>query len=548
MGITSITTTSRSSYLRNTESFQRLSQTAEAAEGGVFFRMEKAVKKTKNDGAWVGYRSASIFSSTTNAAITTVYKQLGMEGSTNAYSSTGATPFVHALLSVKYILSDSQDGETPLMSWVATDGSVSLYRNEYTLPLGFMVPAGAAAWNHQDTNPIQVQNNFVACTTATGAIFTMVDSGSGSSYTFRVPQDGYYYGVLNDFSVKNITASFGERSTTYSNVDRDFILDLGYLHSGEEVVLSGNDDKTVNVSFYRLLPDAFMDAVSQLNEQPLSVDSYTDTLVQGHITAAGDGILFTSIPYEEGWTVYVDDVPVETSAFADAFLSVPLTAGEHQVRMEYMPVGLEQGTVISLASLLILLLAVAVTLFRRRLANRPSLDEQRRQRFPKPKKEEAPKEGAKAPEDIKKEEAEADSEADGSSSADKDSLPALPDSGRQEAPEDADTQPEEERETAEAEPEEAEAGSEAVRSEAAKPVTATPGAAEPETAAPEDAEPVAVKSETAETGAAEPETAAPEDAEPAAAEPETAETAARQKKDRPLAFNQTMKNLGGYVK
>ena len=383
MGITSITTTSRSSYLRNTESFQRLAQTAENAEGSVFFRMEKAVKKTKNDGAWAGYRSASIFSSTTNAAITTVYKQLGMEGSTNAYSFTGATPFVQALLSVKYTLAETPDAETPLTTWIATDGAVSLYRNDYTLPLGFMIPESASEWNHQDTNPIQVQNNFVACTTAVGSVFTMVHSGNGSSYTFTAPQDGYYYGVLTDFSVKNITADFAERSTTYSNVDRDFILDLGYLKGGESVTLSGDDDKSVCISMYRLLQEEFIDAVSQLNEEPLLVDSYTDTRIEGRVTALSDGLLFTSIPYEEGWTVYVDGAAVETQAYADAFLSIALPAGDHAICMEYMPAGLKQGAALSLVSLLILLLTVAVTIFRLRAAKRPSLDEQRRLRFHK---------------------------------------------------------------------------------------------------------------------------------------------------------------------
>ncbi|MBP3700552.1 MAG: YfhO family protein, partial [Lachnospiraceae bacterium] len=145
MGITSITTTGRNAYLKNTENFSALSEWADAEEGNNFFRIEKAVKKTKNDGAWAGYRSASIFSSTTNAAITKIYKQLGMEGSTNAYSFTGATPFVSSLLSVKYTLAtDEMDG--PLTTLVQTSGEVNLYRNDHVLPLGFMIPSHAAGW------------------------------------------------------------------------------------------------------------------------------------------------------------------------------------------------------------------------------------------------------------------------------------------------------------------------------------------------------------------------------------------------------------------
>ena len=218
-----------------------------------------------------------------------------------------------------------------------------------------------------------------------GSIFTMEDSGSSSSYTFTAPQSGYYYGVLTDLSVENIRAVLPDGSTTYSNTNRDFILDLGYLESGEQVTLSSSDGdgSLVSVNVYRLLQNEFIDAISQLNEEGLVVDSYSDTEINAHITVQEDGILFTSIPYEDGWTVYVDGQAVETEAYAEAFLSISLTAGDHTVYMHYSPAGLTEGAIISLASLLILLLIIAVRVIRNRDQKRPSLDEQRKLRFPK---------------------------------------------------------------------------------------------------------------------------------------------------------------------
>ncbi len=381
MGITSITTTGRSAYLKNTENFVALSEWADNEEGGNFFRMEKAVKKTKNDGSWADYRSASIFSSTTNAAITKIYKQLGMEGSTNAYSFTGATPFVSSLLSVKYTLStDEIDG--PLTTLVQLCDGVNLYRNDHVLPLGFMIPSSATVWNHTDTNPIQVQNSFVSNTTSVHSLFTQVTSGNSNSYTFTAGQDGYYYGVLTDFSVKNIKATFGEKSTSYSNVNRDFILDLGYMHAGEQVTLVGEDQKIVSVNIYRLLEDNYIQAMAQLREQPLVVTSYSDTQIQATIDVREAGILFTSIPYEEGWTVYVNGIPTQTKAFADAFVSIDLPAGQHTITMSYMPVGLKEGAIISLASLVILTIVIFVYLIRRRKAKRQAVADRNEMRIP----------------------------------------------------------------------------------------------------------------------------------------------------------------------
>ncbi len=369
-GITSITTTSRSAYLRNTTSYQTLSDIAEEREGGDFFRMEKDVRKTKNDGAWAGYRSASLFSSSANASITSIYEQLGMEGSTNSYSFNGATPFTSALLSVKYTMSGSDTGQTPLNTLVATSGSVSLYENNYTLPLGFWIPSEASEWNHTDSNPITVQNSFISLTTDINSIYTLTDMCQAVSYTFTAPVDGFYYGVLTSFSVSSITAQFPDGSTTFSNVDRDYILDLGYLHAGDAVLLTGNDGKQISLNIYMLLEDEFIQAVDQLNEVPMVIDSWTDTRIEAHITAEEDGLLFTSIPYEDGWTVYVDGRQVQTTDFADAFLSINLSKGTHTITMEYMPSGLGTGAVISLVSLLILLILILIYFIRRLAAER----------------------------------------------------------------------------------------------------------------------------------------------------------------------------------
>lgn len=384
MGVTSITTYSRSQYLKGTDEYMTLAETAEELADGDFFRIEKDSRRTKNDGAWTGYRSASIFSSTTNAAITAVYKDLGLEGSTNAYSFTGATPFVSALLSVRYTLSSDTEGETSLQKLAATSGEYALYENLYTLPLGFLIPSQAAeVWYYNDPNPINVQNSFAALTTSVSDLFHKVDHGSSISYSFIAAYDGYYYGVLNDFSVDTITASYGDTSTSYSNVNRDFILDLGYLAAGESVTLTANDSKQVSVDIYRLDEEAFIQAVTELQETPLVIDSYSDTEIRGHISVEEAGILFTSIPYEEGWTAYVDGVQVETSAFAEAFISLDLSAGEHAILLQYQPVGLNEGAMISLACLCLLLILICLTVIRRRKAKKPDLEEQRRVRFPR---------------------------------------------------------------------------------------------------------------------------------------------------------------------
>ena len=67
------------------------------------------------------------------------------------------------------------------------------------------------------------------------------------------------------------------------------------------------------------------------------------------------GILFFSIPYDEGWHVTVDGRPAETCCIGQAFLGVELEEGDHDVSLKYTPPGFRSGALISILSLLIFL-------------------------------------------------------------------------------------------------------------------------------------------------------------------------------------------------
>jgi uncharacterized membrane protein YfhO len=82
----------------------------------------------------------------------------------------------------------------------------------------------------------------------------------------------------------------------------------------------------------------------------MTVDSYNETSVNGSIDVAESGYLVMSIPYDPSWTLYVDGVKTDFVAFEDAFISVYLTKGEHDIALKYFPDGLVAGGIISVLS------------------------------------------------------------------------------------------------------------------------------------------------------------------------------------------------------
>ena len=68
-----------------------------------------------------------------------------------------------------------------------------------------------------------------------------------------------------------------------------------------------------------------------------------------------DGLLFTAIPFENGWSVYVDGERADLIPADEGFIGVKLTAGRHSIRYQYRCPGVREGCVLSLAALLFLL-------------------------------------------------------------------------------------------------------------------------------------------------------------------------------------------------
>lgn len=367
--VTSVSWVNRTNFMAYDDSYDELIEMAKKDNGDSgFFRIERYKLRTKNDGPYFGYDSASIFSSTTNAKISQFYKKLGMEGNTNAYAFTGATPFTGALLDVKYIISESELPETALLSYVgkATNkaGTTSrLYRAEYTLPLGFLLPDDTdTLWSYAAGSPMKVQNSFVNVAAGVGNILETVESHvSGSTMTANVASEGYYY-VYVTGSVTKVNATVnGKGTVTWDNLGRGYLVRTGYLNPGDEIKVSAYDSSatTITASCYRFDEERFIEACNQLTSRQFTVTSFVNdrrnTEIRGTADAPVDSLLSFSIPFEKGWSITVDGKEAEVCELGNALLSVHIPAGRHEVVLHYEAEGHKLGQLVSLASLLLLL-------------------------------------------------------------------------------------------------------------------------------------------------------------------------------------------------
>ncbi|MBQ5870076.1 MAG: YfhO family protein [Lachnospiraceae bacterium] len=352
--VTSVTITSREAYTRDNEDVHMLMDMVEPSDD--FYRVEKKTRKTKNDGAWMNFPSISLFSSTANADLTEFFKRMGCEASTNSYSITGSTPLVDSLVSIKYALYSEEVPNTELWAYMKESGETYLYENLYTLPLGFVISHSVEDnWQFKMDNPGEVQNDLCQAL-GNDAVLQWIDSNtSGKNCTFTPDVDGYYYVYVTNKKVKSVKAAVPSGSKTFNNTDRGYLLELGSLVAGNQITLtSQTDGHDMKCEVYRFSDEAMISLYEKLNKTPLKLTSWEDTKLAGTVNASERGVLFTSIPYETGWTVKIDGEEAETEKIFEAFLSVDIPEGEHEITFEYFPAGLKPGIIITLASIAIL--------------------------------------------------------------------------------------------------------------------------------------------------------------------------------------------------
>ncbi len=92
-----------------------------------------------------------------------------------------------------------------------------------------------------------------------------------------------------------------------------------------------------------------------MNASVLEVTDFSDTVVNGNINVTEDGTLYTSVPHDGGWKVYVDGKETKVTPLKNAMVCIPVSAGTHSIEMKYSPPGFIAGLGISVVSIFVLI-------------------------------------------------------------------------------------------------------------------------------------------------------------------------------------------------
>ncbi|MDL2300894.1 YfhO family protein [Lachnospiraceae bacterium OttesenSCG-928-D06] len=365
MGNTSVGTTSRSEYLEQEKDYKELltliKEEPEDGNGMYFYRIEKFNRKTKNDGTLTGYPTASLFSSTLNSHVTKMYENLGMRHSKVYYCFDGATALSSALLNVDYMFGEDGKEEGNMYRIIGNSEDVWLYESNYKLPFGYTAKTGYNMREGYGVETIKLQNRMIDDLGIEEELFEKIPvTENEEDVTFKAEESGYYYAQVNNFGTRKITGEFNDYTREYNDLKRGAILYLGYLNEGERVTLTNGDEeddsKKITLTAYRMDEVVLRKALDILGETHLTNLTYDTTSLSGEITMKEAGRLILSIPYEAGYSIWLNGESVEPELFGGTLMAFDLEAGYYELVMKYVPEGRNVGIVVSLVAIIFFVL------------------------------------------------------------------------------------------------------------------------------------------------------------------------------------------------
>jgi uncharacterized membrane protein YfhO len=139
-----------------------------------------------------------------------------------------------------------------------------------------------------------------------------------------------------------INGEYYVQSTKYSR-----IISLGYREAGEDLSLTFRLDEGQMYFYknthylYTLDMDEFEHAAESIQKTSLATsEKSTDSHIYGTMTTyESNQTIMTTIPYDEGWKVYVDGERVETySVYGESLMAFDIeNIGAHEIEFKYMP-------------------------------------------------------------------------------------------------------------------------------------------------------------------------------------------------------------------
>ena len=288
------------------------------------------------------------------------------------------TPVIYSLLGVNYYYDYEEDNTIEKLKYYYNNYNdkkefdyIYVHKNDYALPFGYILNDyyDKIFEETNKSNPFEFQNALLK------SMSGILDDSLKAYELKKINKKTYELSIDNDKDIYvYLKHDISENDRFYAEItlndDDIYDIDLGMSgifkidneYEGEvvKVEISSVDDYYYEnddvLSFYYLDGEVFEKQIEKIKETSFVVDEKRNNKLKGKINLDNDGTLFLSIPYEDGFDVYVDGKKVDYLKLYDSFLGIKLKKGNHKISITFIPPGLKLGIFITLTGIIVFII------------------------------------------------------------------------------------------------------------------------------------------------------------------------------------------------
>lgn len=159
----------------------------------------------------------------------------------------------------------------------------------------------------------------------------------------------------------------------YNTSQEDFLINLGYSENGITYCTirfaKKCKIKLEEMGIYCQPMEKLGTYVADRKADMLQKTVVSNNRVTGTVNASKEEFMVFSIPYQRGWSAYVDGVKTKIQKANLMYMGIPICQGEHEIELVYEMPGIRISLIVSAVSLMIL--AVALILRKKRNKGMP---------------------------------------------------------------------------------------------------------------------------------------------------------------------------------
>lgn len=338
---------------------------------GEIYRIGSEEFLTYNDSSWYGYRGINTFSSMEYKQVASLMNKLGVGGNTiNSYYYSVGNKLTEILFNIKYGIYKDVD-----------DNTYSYYEMPFNSSLMFMVNKDIYEWNINGDDPFVIQNDFVNKSYGITEIYKKLkpikkeviyrtDNGTITKYIYKSNNNNYYT-YSNNTNLTGIIINDKIYLGDDNNVLESTYFELGnysFEEYFENHIIEGYNDKDNIIIYTSSNADSIEPLVYEIKEDVLEkfseevinnmveITSFNEDNITSNINSKYSGVIYTSIPYDKGWNVFVDGKKIETKRIGDALLAFDIEKGNHIIELKYSIPYLKVSVLISIISLITIII------------------------------------------------------------------------------------------------------------------------------------------------------------------------------------------------